>query len=179
MILINIQLEQLTETFAVSKDKLQQDSAEERIEMTAHWQEVIQSIDERMIKHKEKIITRRGQAKTDQKNCEQWYQQQCKERGIDQQELNTLESQQNELQTKITNTEQLRDEVLDYNFWYQQKWLERKPEQQQQLTKDRTRLEKLTQQFSIQEQHYKAERTNTQKEKKQAQINFTQAESLY
>lgn len=176
--LINKQLEQLTETFAVSKDKLQQDSAEERIEMTAHWQEVIQTIDERMIKHKEKMITRRGQAKTDQKSCEQWHQQQCKERGIDQQKLNTLESQQEELQTKITSTEQSRDEVLNYNIWYQQKWLERKPEQQQHLTKDRTRLEKLTQQFSTQEQCYKEERTNTQKAKKQAQINLTQAESF-
>ena len=176
--LIKKQLDAIIAEFESHKDKLQQDSAEERIEMTAHWQEVIQTIDEKIANNKEKIITRRGQAKKDQKNCEKWYRQQRKERGIDQQQLTILESQQEELQTKITSTEQSRDDVRDYDYWYQHLWLDRKPQQQQQLTKDRTRFEKLERQFSQLEQYYKKQRETTQQVIKQTQNNLTQAENF-
>ena len=176
--IIKRQADSVTELFESNKDKLNQDSEEERLEITAHWQEVLQTIDEKISKNKEIIITRRRQAKIDQKSCENWYQQQCKERGIDQQQLNFLESQQEELQTKITSTEKSRDEVLEYDFWYQKIWLLKKPEQQQQLTKDRTRFEKLERQFSTQQQHYKEERERTQKAQKQAQNDFSQAETF-
>ena len=176
--IIKRQLDSVTEEFENNKDKLHQDSAEEHIEITAHWQEVLQTVNEKITNNKEKIITRRGQAKADQKSCEKWYQQQRKERGIDQQQLNLLESRQKELQTKITSTEKSRDDVSNYDYWYQQIWLQRKPEQQQQLTKDRTRFEKLERQFSTQEQHYKEQRESTLKARKQAQENLTQAENF-
>ena len=141
---------------------------EERLEKSAHWQQVIGSLDSQIRQLKAGADERRQKAQTELSECERWYRAELKSRGVDESAIVELKRQIQTLTDRIARTEQRRAEVLRYEEWYRHSWLQRKPKLQDELGASRTRAGTLEQQLKSASSEYKAERSQLEATRQQA-----------
>lgn len=142
---------------------------EERLETSAHWQQVIGSLEEQLRQLKAAAESRRDKARGELAECERWYQAELKSRGVDEAVIIGLKQQMRSLGERIERTEQLRPEVLRYEQWYRHSWLQRKPKLQAELLASRSRASELAQQLAAASSAYKDERTALEERRALAQ----------
>ncbi|GAB3388452.1 ATP-binding protein [Azotobacter armeniacus] len=150
--------------------ELKDQHGEARLEKSAHWQQVIGSLDGQIQQLKAAADERRSKARVELDECERWYKAELKSRGVDENAIMALKQQIRSLEQKIARTEQRRSEVLRYDDWYQHSWLLRKPRLQGELSESRTRASALDQQLKTASVEYKAERRRLEEARQQALI---------
>ena len=148
--------------------ELKAQHSEERLETSAHWQQVIGSLDEQIRQLKASAESRRDKARGELSECERWYQAELKSRGVDEAVIIGLKQQIRLLGERIERTEQLRPEVLRYEQWYRHSWLQRKPKLQVELATSRSRTTELEQQLGSASAAYKTERNTLEERRAQA-----------
>lgn len=148
--------------------ELKEQHGEARLEKSAHWQQVIGSLDGQIQQLKAAADERRGKAKAELDECERWYRAELKSRGFDENAIVELKQQIRSLEQKIQRTEQRRSEVLRYDDWYRHSWLLRKPRLQGELGESRSRASSLEQQLKSASAEYKAERGRLEEARQQA-----------
>ncbi|MBT1444253.1 ATP-binding protein [Shewanella sp. JM162201] len=121
---------------------------EARMEKNAYWQEVVGALDGQIASAKSGIDSRRANAKAETKACEQWYKDELKSRGVDEDKIVGLKADIRTLERKIADAEGRRADVLRYEDWYQHTWLSRKPRLTEELAKVRRAQSDLEQQLS-------------------------------
>lgn len=147
---------------------LKDQHGEARLEKSAHWQQVVGSLDGQIQQLKAAADERRGKAKAELDECERWYKAELKSRGVDENAIVALKQQIRTLEQKIVRTEQRRSEVLRYDDWYRHSWLQRKPRLQGELSESRSRAGALEQQLKSASVEYKAERGRLEETRQQA-----------
>lgn len=148
--------------------ELKAQHSEERLETSAHWQQVIGSLDGQIRQLKASADERRQTAKAELAECERWYRAELKSRGVDETAILELKRQITALGERISRTEQRRAEVLRYDDWYRHTWLQRKPKLQGELGESRSRASSLEQQLKVASDGYKAERSQLETARLQA-----------
>jgi len=148
--------------------ELQTQHQEERLEKSAHWQQVIGRLDDQIRQLKAAADERRNKANAELTECEHWYQAELKSRGVDDSAIVALKQQIKTLGAKLTHTEQLRDEVLRYDEWYRHSWLQRKPKQLAELGESRSCASTLEHQLKAATAGYKSERSALELARQQA-----------
>lgn len=141
---------------------------EERLEASAHWQQVLGSLDAQLAQLRVQAEARRASAKAELAECERWYRAELKERGMDEDAIVALKQQIRSLAERIARTEQRRSEVLRYDDWYRHSWLQRKPRLLGELGECRSRAERLEQQLRSASEEHKAERSQLEATRQQA-----------
>ena len=76
------------------------------MEKNAYWQEVVGALEQHLEQLKESINQRRSRAKEEQKACEQWYKNELKSRGVDEDKILALKREIRELEGAIAAAEQ-------------------------------------------------------------------------
>lgn len=141
---------------------------EERLETSAHWQQVLGSLDNQIRQLKAASEARRASAQAELDECERWYKAELKSRGVDENAIVELKRQIKVLAERIARTEQRRAEVLRYDDWYQHTWLARKPKLQGQLGDCRSLAAELEQQLAGATSDYKHERSQLEDARQRA-----------
>ncbi|MFC0709292.1 ATP-binding protein [Azorhizophilus paspali] len=141
---------------------------EERLETSAHWQQVLSSLDSQIRQLKATAEARRAGAQAELEACERWYRDELKSRGVDENAIVELKRQMKALGERIARTEQRRDEVLRYDDWYRHSWLARKPKLQGQLGESRDLAADLEQRLGGASAAYKAERSRLEEGRQRA-----------
>lgn len=140
-------------------DEQQEQALEARMEKKAYWQEVIGALEAQLAQVKQNISQRRTDAKAEQKACEQWYKNELKSRGVDEEKIVKLKQDIKQLEQNIAKAEQRRSEVLRYDDWYQHTWLVRKPKLQSELSTVKIATSELEQQLAQRAGEIKQRRT--------------------
>ncbi len=148
--------------------ELKAQHSEERLETSAHWQQVIGSLDSQIRQLRAAADERRANAQAELAQCEHWYQAELKSRGVDETVIIELKRQIKGLTDRIARTEQRRADVLRYDDWYRHSWLQRKPKLQAELGDSRARAATLEQQLKTASAEYKAERSQLEATRQQA-----------
>ncbi|WP_428613782.1 ATP-binding protein [Shewanella sp.] len=141
---------------------------EARMEKKAYWQEVVGALDAQLSQVKQNISERRQAAKAEQKACEQWYKDELKSRGVDEDKILKLKQEIRTLESNIGKAEQRRSEVLRFDDWYQHTWLARKPKLQTELSKVKMAVTELSQQLTTKANEVKHQRQQYDSERKQS-----------
>ncbi|MBD7977473.1 ATP-binding protein [Serpens gallinarum] len=140
---------------------------EARLEASAHWQQVIQDLEQRLALLRGQMDEQRAQGKAELAACESWYQNELKSRGVDETQLIELKSGIRQRELRIRETEALRSEVHRYEEWYAVTWLKRKPHLQDDLVARKAEASDLKQQLDTATQAYKAQRDQLEQQRKQ------------
>ncbi|MCE9679344.1 ATP-binding protein [Shewanella sp. AS1] len=162
------ELKQLESQHQVWVEEQKELALEARMEKSAYWQEVVGVLDNQLAQVKSTINERREAAKQEQKACEQWYKNELKSRGVDEDKIVQLKQQIRELEQQISKAEQRRSEVLRFDDWYQHTWLARKPKLQTQLSQVKIAASELEQQLSAKANEVKQQRQQLDGERKQS-----------
>lgn len=141
---------------------------EARMEKNAYWQEVVGVLDNQLAQVKSNINQRRQDAKAEQKACEQWYRNELKSRGVDEDKIVKLKQEIRALENNISKAEQRRSEVLRFDDWYQHTWLSRKPKLQTELSQVKIAASELEQQLTAKANEVKHRRHTLDSERKQS-----------
>ncbi|MCQ4310678.1 ATP-binding protein [Pseudomonas stutzeri] len=165
---LEAQLKQLASEHQDWLDELKNQHHEERLEKSAHWQQVIGSLDSQIRQLKANADERREKAKNELDECELWYQAELTSRGVDEAAIIDLKRQIKTLGERITRAEQRRSDVLRYEEWYRHSWLQRKPKLQSELSQGRTCMGELEQQLKTATASYKSERSRFEDERLKA-----------
>lgn len=149
-------------------EEQKEQALEARMEKNAYWQEVVGALDTQLEQTKENIQQRRNHAKSELKACEQWYKNELKSRGIDEDKILALKQEIRGLESSISQAEQRRNEVLRYEDWYQHTWLMRKPKLQTELSTVKHATSDLEQQLKSKANEVKAKRQELDGQRKQS-----------
>lgn len=157
-------------------EELAEQHKEARLEATAHWQQVIQDLDQRLAQLRGQMDEQRALGKAELTACESWYQNELKSRGVDEAELIELKNGIRQREQRVRETEALRSEVLRYEEWYAVTWLKRKPQLHDDLLARRAEASNLKQALDSASQAYKRQREQFEQQRKlglqqQGQIN--------
>ncbi|QSX37757.1 ATP-binding protein [Shewanella sedimentimangrovi] len=152
------ELRQLKAQHQERLDEHQEQALEARMEKNAYWQEVVGALDSQISALRSSMEQRRSNAKVETKACEQWYKNELKSRGVDEDKIIALKSDIRSLEQRIQDAEGRRAEVLRFEDWYQHTWLGRKPKLAQQLSDVRRELADLEQQLAGRMAEVKAKR---------------------
>lgn len=147
-------LAQLKLEHASLVEELDSQHREARLDTSAHWQQVIGDLEQRLAQLRGQLEEQRAQGKAELAACESWYRNELKSRGVDEAQLIQLKSGIREREQRIRDTEARRAEVHRFDEWYALTWLKRKPQLQEDLverkreaTDLRLRLDTATQAF--------------------------------
>lgn len=149
-------------------EEQKEQALEARMEKNAYWQEVVGALDTQLEQTKENIQHRRSHAKSELKACEQWYKNELKSRGVDEDKILALKQEIRGLESSIGKAEQRRNEVLRYEDWYQHTWLMRKPKLQTELSTVKHASSELEQQLKSKANEVKAKRQELDGQRKQS-----------
>lgn len=149
-------------------EEQKEQALEERMEKNAYWQEVVGALDNQLKQIKSNIQQRRDHAQSEQKACEQWYKNELKSRGVDEDKILALKQEIRGLESSISKAEQHRSEVLRYDDWYQHTWLKRKPKLQTDLSTVKHATSELEQQLKSKANEIKARRQELDSQRKQS-----------
>jgi len=167
-----VELEDALKQLGAERDawlaELKSRHGEERLEASAHWQQVLGSLDSQIRQLKAAAEVRRAGAQAELDECERWYRDELKSRGVDENVIVELKRQMKALGERIARTEQRRAEVLRYDEWYRHTWLARKPKLQAQLGDSRSLATDLEQQLGSASAAYKAERGQLEARRQQS-----------
>ncbi|MBM7073790.1 ATP-binding protein [Shewanella sp. 202IG2-18] len=160
-------------------DEHNEQARDDKMERQAYWQEVIGAIDGQIQQIRSSIDERKANAKTEQKECDVWYKNELQSRGVDEGKIIKLKNDIKALETRISDTEARRSDVLKYDDWYQREWLVRKPRLQTQLSEVKQAINELTQKLSAESNQVKAKRELLDKSRKhQEAIQVETSENL-
>ncbi|MCG9697609.1 ATP-binding protein [Shewanella sp. Isolate11] len=165
---LDSELKQLHAQHQAWVDDQKEQALEARMEKNAYWQEVVGVLDNQLLQVKQNIGERRDAAKSEQKACEQWYKNELKSRGVDEDKIVQLKQSIRELESNISHADQRRSEVLRFDDWYQHTWLSRKPKLQTELSKVKMAASELEQQLTSRSNEVKQQRQQLDNERKQS-----------
>ena len=148
-------------------EELAEQHHEARLEATAHWQQVIQDLEQRLAQLRGRMEEQRAQGKSELAACENWYRNELKSRGVDESQLIELKNGIRQREQRIRDTEALRSEVHRYEEWYAVTWLKRKPQLQDDLVVRKTEASDLKQRLDAATQAYKSQRDQLEQQRKQ------------
>ncbi len=161
-------IKQLRQQHQVWLEEQKEQALEARMEKNAYWQEVVGALDTQLEQTKENIQQRRSHANSELKACEQWYKNELKSRGVDEDKILALKQEIRGLESSISKAEQRRNEVLRYEDWYQHTWLMRKPKLQTELSTVKHATSELEQQLKSKANEVKAKRQELDGQRKQS-----------
>ncbi|MGP3790981.1 ATP-binding protein [Pseudomonas sp. B392_1p] len=147
--------------------ELSEQHQEARLEASAHWQQVIQDLEQRLASLRGQMDEQRAQGKSELAACESWYQNELKSRGVDENQLIELRNGIRQREQRIRETEARRSEVHRYEEWYALTWLKRKPQLQEELMSRKAEASDLKQQLDAATQAYKSQRDQREQQRKQ------------
>ncbi|HLT05439.1 MAG TPA: ATP-binding protein [Pseudomonas sp.] len=148
-------------------EELAEQHQEARLEASAHWQQVIQDLEQRLAQLRGQMDEQRARGKSELAACESWYQNELKSRGVDEAELIDLKNGIRQREQRIRETEALRSEVHRYEEWYAVTWLKRKPQLHDDLVARRAEASDLKQRLDAATQAYKSQRDQLEQQRKQ------------
>lgn len=185
LVTIEHQLKQLGRDHQDWLEETKEESLEARMEKNAYWQEVVGALDAQIASVKTGIESRRANAKAETKACEQWYKNELKSRGVDEDKIVGLKADIRTLERRIADAEGRRADVLRYEDWYQHTWLSRKPRLAEELAKVRRAQSELEQQLARFSSEVKTQRSELESGRKasdaaqvEASENLTKLRSL-
>lgn len=165
---LDSELKQLEQQHQAWIEEQKEQALEARMEKNAYWQEVVGVLDSQLAQIKSNIAQRRQDAKSEQKACEQWYKDELKSRGVDEDKIVKLKQSIRELESNISKAEQRRSEVLRFDDWYQHTWLARKPKLQTELSTIKLAVTELEQQLTRKANEVKQQRQSLDTDRKQS-----------
>ena len=148
-------------------NELAEQHQDARLEASAHWQQVIQDLEQRLVQLRGQMDEQRAQGKTELAACESWYRNELKSRGVDEAQLIELKNGIRQREQRIRETEALRSEVHRYEEWYAVTWLKRKPQLHDDLVARRAEASDLKQRLDSVTQAYKRQRDQLEQQRKQ------------
>ncbi|MCW8107798.1 ATP-binding protein [Alteromonas ponticola] len=101
---------------AVNEIKDQQREAE--TEQQFHWQQLIADTQDTIRQIEQHIVRSKEAAKADKLKCEQWLADELANRGVDVDEIGTLQKQLKQIKHDIDVTERNRHKVSEFEHWY-------------------------------------------------------------
>lgn len=166
--LLDQEMKQLRNQHLEWLEELKEQALDARMEKNAYWQEVVGALEQHLEQLKESINQRRSRAKEEQKACEQWYKNELKSRGVDEDKILALKREIRELEGAIAAAEQRRSEVLRYDDWYQHTWLVRKPKLVTDLGEVKRAASELDQQLKTKANEVKHARQQLELQRRQS-----------
>jgi hypothetical protein len=160
-------LARLTAEHGLLLEELAEQHKDARLEASAHWQQVIQDLEQRLAQLRGQMDEQRAQGKTELAACESWYRNELKSRGVDEAQLIELKNGIRQREQRIRETEALRSEVHRYEEWYAVTWLKRKPQLHDDLVARRAEASDLKQRLDTATQAYKSQRDQLEQQRKQ------------
>ncbi|MCL1076702.1 ATP-binding protein [Parashewanella spongiae] len=145
----------------------QAQARDDKMERQAYWQEVIGVIDNQINQTRNSIDQRKTNAKVEQKECDVWYKDELQSRGVDEGKIVKLKQDINNYETRISNAESRRNDVLKFDDWYQREWIIRKPKLQTMLTEVKQAVAEFSQRLSTESSKVKTQRETIDKTRKQ------------
>ncbi len=150
----------------IDLDEHNEQARDDKMERQAYWQEVIGAIESQIQRIRGSIDERKANARTEQKECDAWYKNELQSRGVDESKIIKLKTDIKALESKISDAEARRADVLKYDDWYQREWLARKPKLQTQLSEVKQAVSELTQKLAAESDKVKAKRELLDKSRK-------------
>lgn len=147
--------------------ELEEQHKDARLEASAHWQQVIQDLEQRLAQLRSQMDEQRAQGQAELAACESWYRNELKSRGVDESQLIELKNGIRQREQRIRDTEALRSEVHRYEEWYAVTWLRRKPQLQEDLVARKAEASDLKQQLDAATRAYKTQRDQLENQRKQ------------
>lgn len=142
---------------------------EARLETSAHWQQVIGDLEQRLAQLRGELDEQRARGKSELAACEHWYRNELKSRGVDEALLIQLKNGIRERDQRIRDGEARRAEVHRYQEWYELTWLKRKPQLQDDLVARKAEASELKQRLDTATQDYRSARDSLEQQRRQAQ----------
>ncbi|KXI27319.1 ATP-binding protein [Paraglaciecola hydrolytica] len=119
------------ETVQALQDQLREAETEHQF----HWQQLIGDTQQQVTQVEQYMQKARQTAALDKKKSEQWLADELANRGVDVDEIGSLQKQIKQLKQDIQHTETHRHKVKDYEHWYKTVFTGHKLNWQQQLAK--------------------------------------------
>lgn len=164
---LDARLAQLKLEHASLLEELDSQHREARLDTSAHWQQVIGDLDQRLAQLRGQLDEQRARGKAELAACEQWYRNELKSRGVDEAQLIQLKSGIREREQRIRDGEARRSEVHRYEEWYALTWLKRKPQLQEELVARKGEASDLKQRLDSVSQGFKAARERLDLQRRQ------------
>ncbi|MBY5991304.1 ATP-binding protein [Ferrimonas balearica] len=168
---VEADLARLQSEFEAFIEQLKEQHTEARMDKEVFWQDRLGTVEESLQKLGQDLAARREQKKAELAECERWYQNELKARGVDDSQIAALKQQISDKDTAIARVDAMRDEVKNYESWFKGPFSIEKPELQAKLAKARQEVLELDQALSAAERQFKT----ISKELKDARVAADQA----
>ncbi|QJR79855.1 ATP-binding protein [Alteromonas pelagimontana] len=140
-----------------------------------HWQQLITDSEDKLRQIERHILKAKDSAKEDKQKTEQWLADELANRGVDIDEIGSLQKAINQLQQDINHTERHRHKVSDYDHWYKNVFMGHKVTWQQGLAKARKESAKAERELERQGSEYKNKRQQLKELQAQIEQHLNQA----
>ncbi|MFC6441464.1 ATP-binding protein [Bowmanella sp. JS7-9] len=97
---------------------LHDQQSEAETERQFHWQQVLGDVDAQLTQARQLRDKTRQQAELEKKQAAKWLQDELNKRGVDVDEIGSLQRNIKDLKTRISHTDANRHKVRDYEHWY-------------------------------------------------------------
>ena len=140
------------------RDEIRDQQREAETEHQFHWQQLIGDSEQQVAQVELHIQQAKQSAKEDKTQCEQWLANEMENRGVDVDEIGSLQKQIKKLKADIQTTETNRHKVKDYERWYQTIFMGHKVTWQKELTRAKKVVTKSERDLNQQSAEYKQQR---------------------
>ncbi|GAA5188436.1 ATP-binding protein [Ferrimonas gelatinilytica] len=151
-------LARLSSEFDLYMERLQEQHTEARMDKAVFWQDRVGNLEQQLTQLSEDLATRRARKQEELSECERWYRNELKARGVDDSQISALRQQITDMESAIERTESMRDEVKNYEIWFKGPFSLEKPKKQAQLNTVRQELLELDDRLGALERQFKSVR---------------------
>ena len=144
--------------FAEAVQEVRDQQREAETEHQFHWQQLVGDTEEALSLVEQHIHKARQNAADDRKQSEEWLANELDNRGVDIDEIGTLQKQIKQLKDDIHYTDTNRHKVKDYERWYQTIFTGHKVTWQKGLSKARKLASKTERELNSKDAQYKQQR---------------------
>lgn len=141
-----------------ARQAIRDQQREAETEHQFHWQQVIGDIDQQITQIELNIQQAKQNAKNDKQQCEQWRANELENRGVDVDEIGTLQKKIKQLKADIQTTDANRHKVKDYEHWYKTIFMGHKVTWQKGLAKANSVVTQSERDLHTQSAEYKQRR---------------------
>ncbi len=162
-------LEKLDNQQQVALAELEDRFSQLEMEQKFHWQQRVDSSEERLQQTRTQIDNVKYQAEQDEIACKQFLQDELAQRGVDVDEIGRVKKQLDKLKKDIQLTQNNRHKVQDYQRWLQQVFNGHKVTWQQQLAQARKTQSEAERQLQQEQDQYQHSRQSLKQSQQEAE----------
>lgn len=153
--------------YTQAQQEVRDQQREAETEHQFHWQQLIGDSQQQLSQVEQYIQKAKQNAATDKKQSELWLANELANRGVDVDEIGTLQKHIKQLKNDIQYTETNRHKVKDYERWYTTIFTGHKVTWQQGLAKAKKTASIAERELNQQESHYKQQRQQLREQQTQ------------